>query len=272
MTVVSRIGSVPYTSNLDDALALVDTDAMRVAEDFFGLSDIVKGDVRLSRALTDPARSGDDKEKLARDAFGSSVTEACMTVLVAIVRDHWSKPEALHDALEVLGILSVLTDAHRASRLLEVEAELFEVRHFLAGQRELRLRLSDLGTGTSHERGDLATRLFSQHLTGWTMRLLRRAVGRSRHGRLLVNLRRFAEWAARMQNKLLVTVESAVEMNAEQAARLRALLERRFNADISLAISVDTSVVGGFRLRADTTSIDASLATRIADMRRVLAS
>ena len=104
------------------------------------------------------------------------------------------------------------------------------------------------------------------------MRLLRRAVGRSRRGRLLVNLRRFAEWSAVIQNRRLVTVQSAVEMSPEQISRLRSLLEKRFNSEISLAISVVPGLVGGFKLRAQTTSIDASLATRISDMKQALAS
>ena len=61
-------------------------------------------------------------------------------------------------------------------------------------------------------------------------------------------------------------------MSPEQVARLRAALESRFQREISLAVSVEDDVVGGFRVRADTTAIDASLATRIADMKRALAS
>lgn len=263
--------SVAYSSELEVALALPGADAMRTAEEFFALSDLVKADARLRRALTDPSRSGDDKAALARSLFAERMSEPALRVVDALVRGHWSKPEALHDAAEVLGILSVLEDALRAGTLDEVDDELFEVRRFLAARRELRLTLSDMSTGTPHERADLASNLFGEHLSKWTMRLLRRAVGRSRHGRLLHNLRRFAEWAATMQDRLLVTVETAVEMTPEQVARLRALLEARFERALTLSISVSPDVVGGFRLRAATTAIDATLASRIADMKRALA-
>ena len=60
-------------------------------------------------------------------------------------------------------------------------------------------------------------------------------------------------------------------MTPEQVTRLRRLLEQRFERDITLSISVEPGVVGGLRLRANTTAIDASLAARIADMKRSLA-
>ncbi len=272
MSAPTRIDEVPYAGTLLDALALPGTPAMRVAEDLFALSDLVKTDARLRRALTDPSRSSTDKAGLVDSLFGAKMSPAALRVLDAMVAGHWTKPEALHNAAEVLGIIAVLTDAKRENALGEVEAELFEVRRFLGANRELRLTLSDMSTGTPHERADLATRLFSGRLSPWSMRLLRRAVGRSRHGRLLANLRRFAEWAASIESKLLVTVETSAEMSPEQVARLRAALESRFQREISLAVSVEDDVVGGFRVRADTTAIDASLATRIADMKRALAS
>lgn len=267
-----RIDEVPYAGDLLDALAMPHTQAMRVAEDLFALADMVTTDARLRSALTDPSRSPQDKIGLVDALFGEKMTTAALRVLQAMVRGHWAKPEALHDAAEVLGIIAVLTDAQREGALDTVEAELFELRRFLGANRALRLVLSDMSTGTPHERANLATRLFAKTLCAWTMRLLRRAVGRSRHGRLLANLHRFAQWAASIESRLLVTVETSADMSVEQVARLSKALESRFGRPISLAVSIEDDVIGGFRIRAETTSIDASLATRIANMKRALAS
>ena len=57
MTQMRTIESVPFATDLAAALATPGTDAMRVAEDFFGLADLFKENTRLARALTDPARS-----------------------------------------------------------------------------------------------------------------------------------------------------------------------------------------------------------------------
>ena len=265
MTQMRTIESVPFAGDLAAALAVPGTDAMRVAEDFFGLADLFKENARLGRALTDPARSTADKRSLAAQAFASHVTGATMTVIDALVAEHWRRPADVTDALEVLGILGVL-NAAGAKNALD------QVRYFLAHHREVRVRLSDTSKGNSHERGDIATKLFAERVSVWTMRLLRRAVGRSNHGRLLHNLRRYAQWAATMQDRLFVTVATASPMSQAQVERLRAILTKRYGTPIDLAISIDPDIVGGFRLRAGMTAIDASLASRISAARDAIAS
>ena len=255
MTQMRTIESVPFAGDLAAALAVPGTDAMRVAEDFFGLADLFKENARLGRALTDPARSTADKRSLAAQAFASHVTGATMTVIDALVAEHWRRPAA--------GAKNALD---------QVREELFQVRYFLAHHREVRVRLSDTSKGNSHERGDIATKLFAERVSVWTMRLLRRAVGRSNHGRLLHNLRRYAQWAATMQDRLFVTVATASPMSQAQVERLRAILTKRYGTPIDLAISIDPDIVGGFRLRAGMTAIDASLASRISAARDAIAS
>ena len=111
MTQVRTIESVPFASDLAAALAVPGVDAMRVAEDFFGLADLFKENARLGRALTDPARTTADKQALAAQAFSPHVTSATMSVINVVVAHHWRHPADVTDALEVLGILGVLNAA-----------------------------------------------------------------------------------------------------------------------------------------------------------------
>lgn len=272
MTQMRTIESVPFAKDLAAVLAVPGTDAMRVAEDFFGLADLFKENTRLARAVTDPARSVADKQALLSGVCGSHVTAATMSVANSVVADHWRHPADVADALEVLGILGVLNAAGAHDSLDQVREELFQVRYFLAHNREVRVRLSDKSKGNSHERGDLATKLFGERISVWTMRLVRRAVGRSNHGRLLHNLRRYAQWAATMQDRLFVTVATASPMSDAQVERLRTILTKRYGTPVDLAISVDPELIGGFRLRAGMTAIDASLASRISAARDAIAS
>jgi len=272
MTQMRTIESVPFAKELAAALATPGTDPMRVAEDFFGLADLFKENTRLARAVTDPARSVADKQGLVSSAFGSHVTPATLSVVNAVVADHWRHPADVADTFEVLGILGVLNAAGSEGALDQVREELFQVRYFLAHHREVRVRLSDTSKGDAHERGDVASKLFAERVSTWTMRLVRRAVGRSNHGRLLHNLRRYAQWAATMQDRLFVTVATATPMSEAQVERLRSILSKRYGTDVDLAISIDPEVVGGFRLRAGMTAIDASLASRISAARDAIAS
>ena len=111
MTQMRTIESVPFAKELAAALATPGTDPMRVAEDFFGLADLFKENTRLARAATDPARSVADKQGLASSAFASHVTAATLSVVNAVVADHWRHPADVADTLEVLGILGVLNAA-----------------------------------------------------------------------------------------------------------------------------------------------------------------
>lgn len=259
------------TRTLNATLVQSDVDSMRIAEDFFGLSDLVKEDARLRRALTDPSRATADKQQLLRDAFGSKIQAGTLAVLDTIVSMPWSDPKDVHNALEVLGIVATLTDAQHHGQLEHVGEELFATAEFLSHYRELRMELSDMGHGNCHERGDLAESIFAGKLNRWTMRLLRRGVARTSHGRLLSTLRRFAERAASMAGTRLVSVEAAAPMTPEQIERLTAILSRRFGEAVTVNVSVVPELVGGFRLVAGNSALDSSIQTQVINLRRALA-
>lgn len=258
------------TKVLEACLTSGDPNAMRVAEDFFGLSDIVRADSRLRRSLTDPARSTEDKRALATTAFGAKVQPATLEVLGDLVDSHWADPMDLHDAAEVLGIVATMEDARRNDALARMGEELFGLMDLIGAQRELRMRLSDMGPGSAHERAELAQRLFEPRLSAWTMRLLRRAVARTSHGRLIATLRRYAERVAALQDRVLVSVESAAEMTPAQSERLGRILARRLGREVSLTVSVVPGLIGGFRLRTGTTALDSSVQTQVDHLRRAI--
>lgn len=270
MSSVSDAALAKAEGVLRDVLGTGEPDAMRVAEDFFGLSDLVRTDPRLLRSLTDPGRSATDKAVLVRHAFAAHVQGATLDVLDVLVADHWSDPEEFRNALEVLGITAVLEDASRSGELDAVEQEIFEVSRLLTSQRTLRDDLSDLGRGSAQERSGLALRIFGPHVSKWTMRLVRRGVARTSHGRLLATLRRFSERASLIEGRRLVTVLAAAPLSTEQVQRLRAVLSARFGTEITINVSIDPTLVGGFRLLSGTTAVDSSISTQIDGLRRSL--
>jgi len=103
------------------------------------------------------------------------VTAATLSVVKAVVADHWRHPADVADTLEVLGILGVLNAAGAQGALEQVREELFQVRYFLAHHREVRVRLSDKSKGDAHERGDVDA-------AGFAGRAAAIAGGRAVHG------------------------------------------------------------------------------------------
>lgn len=245
-------------------------DHLRVAEDFFGLADLLGSDARMRRALSDPARSAAEKGQLIDNAFGASLTAPALTVLKEIGATHWSRPDDLPEAVEGCGAHAVLHAAHQGGALKETEEELLHVHDFLGDHRELRVGLSDLGGGSAHERAQLALSLLDGKINPYTLRLVRRAVGRTEHGRLLSKLRTYAKFAASLQGLVLVTVETAHDLNEAQHARLQSIMEKRLGAPVTLAVSINPELQGGFRLHAGNEAVDASIAARISDLRRTL--
>ncbi len=87
MKTIGALQSVPFSGELGDALALPHADAMKVAEEIFALSDLVKTDARLRRALTDPSRNAEDKTQLAHSLFNAHMSAPGLQVLGAKLLD-----------------------------------------------------------------------------------------------------------------------------------------------------------------------------------------
>ncbi len=58
-------------------------------------------------------------------------------------------------------------------------------------------------------------------------------------------------------------VTSAVPLTAEEQARLRASLGRRFGRELALALTVDPRILGGLIIRVGDVVIDGSLAGKL---------
>lgn len=74
------------------------------------------------------------------------------------------------------------------------------------------------------------------------------------------------------EKRLEVRVVSAVALEADQEARLREALSKRFDADIELNNEIDRSVIGGAVIYAGDQVIDGSLLGRLKKLEQSLAS
>jgi F-type H+-transporting ATPase subunit delta len=73
----------------------------------------------------------------------------------------------------------------------------------------------------------------------------------------------FAELRAEAEKRLRVRVVSAVELDDEQASRLRDALARRYEREIELENEIDPKVIGGAVIYAGDEVIDGSLRGRL---------
>lgn len=261
-SVVSRILS-PTFSETDQGL--------RVAEELFAIADMVRDDSRLGRSLTDPARAREDKVRLADDLFAATVTSQTLEVIHTLVEGEWSSSSDIIEGLEQVGIHALLRDAKSHDGLDRVLSELSDIHQVLLSNRELRTQLSVLGRGSSDDRAALAEKIFGPHVSAWTLRIVRRQVGRLNKGQLMSHLRHIAQDAASLKDENLVSVISAGPLTDTQMHRLQTTLNEKLGETVSIDMTYDPSLIGGFRIISGDLVIDSSIATRLRQLHQSLA-
>lgn len=262
-----------YEAGLEVMLASLKGDqGEKVSDELFGLTDLLGDNISLSRALTEPARSAQDKQNLARKVLGDQACEPTLKVVEELVSGRWSSELDLADSTEQLGIRALLEAAVNAGNLDAVEKELFELRKFLKQNRQVRNALTDRRGYSAQARKQLSRDLFAQQLHPVTMKLLERVVGHVAAGRLLAELRELALTCAQLRNRDLVTVACATQPTKAQLEKLTKLLSQRAGRELTINVTIDPSLIGGMQIRTGSSRIDGSLLSNLTNVRRQLAS
>ncbi len=241
-----------------------------IGDALFAVAALLDGQPSLRSALTDPARSGDDKAALVRSLFAGKVPDQVVDLVASMVQNRWSRPRDLAEATTSLGIEAVLVSAQRHDRLGEVQDELFRFSRIVAAQPELRLALTDRALPVERK-SDLLTALLKEKTTVEAARLIVHAVTEPRGRSLETNLEGLATAAAARRQRQVATVTSAVPLTEQQRERLAAALSSQLGFDVQINVVIDPEVVGGLRVSLGGELIDGTLASRIGDAQRRIA-
>jgi F-type H+-transporting ATPase subunit delta len=241
-----------------------------VGDALFSVAALLDEQPSLRAALTDPARSGEDKAALVRSLLGGKVAEQVVDLVSGMVRSRWSSPRDLAEATTRLGVEAVLVSAQRHDRLDEVQDELFRFARIVASQPGLRLALTDRGLPVERK-SDLLTELLQEKTTVEAARLIVHAVTEPRGRSLESNLEALADAAAARRQRQVATVAAAVPLTENQRDRLAAALSAQLGHDVQLNVVIDPEVVGGLRVSLGDEVIDGTLATRLDDAQRRIA-
>jgi len=242
-----------------------------VGDSLFAVAALLDSQPSLRSALTDPARSGDDKAALVQALLGGKMSEQVIDLLGGMARSRWSAPRDLAEAVARLGVEAVLVSAQHHDRLDAVQDELFQFGTTVTAHPELRLALTDRALPVEHK-SDLLTALLQEKATVEACRLIVHAVTEPRGASLETNLKRLAEAAAARRERQVATVTTAVPMSEQQRERLRSALATQLGYSVQLNVVIDPDVVGGLRVAIGDEVIDGTLATRFDDAQRRIAS
>ena len=251
------------TTTALDAASGVDLD---VAGELFAVARAVGDSPQLSGALADSAAPAGARRKVVFDVFGKTLKPTTVSLLATAVAQRWSSSDDLIDGIEELAVrVTAVADAGA-----DVEGELFAFSRTVADNPELELALGSR-LGDSASKGALVeTLLKGRASTGATL-IASSLIRQPRERRVRQLLSRATKLVADQRGRAVATVVAAAPLSATQSARLTAALSKRYGTKVSLNTIVDPTVVGGVRVQIADDVIDASVSSRLADLRQRLA-
>ena len=267
---VSRASLAEVEEQLETLTASSQT-AQTLADELFGVAGLLARQPGLRRALADPSRAGGQRSALARSLLAGKVSPETTDLVSAVADARWSAPGDLTDAVEQLAVQALVAAAEHEGHLDDLEDELFRFGRIVASQPPLRMALTNPFVSADAKR-QLLGQLLGGKVTAESMRLIIEAavspLGRS----LDLSLEEYARLAARRRARLVAEVHVPVALTAAQRRRLATALTQAYGHEVYLNVVLDPRVVGGMTVRVGDELIDASVATRLAEAGRRLAS
>ncbi|MFC5280875.1 F0F1 ATP synthase subunit delta [Arcanobacterium canis] len=241
------------------------SDEVKFADEIFAVADLLRGSAALNASLQELTRTADARATLAREVLTGKVSEEVNELVQGLVRDTWSELNDLSEALDVIGVDTLLIGAVREGLLHETEEQLYQFSRMLHSQRDLRVTLSDRSYDVA-SRSQLAHSVLGAS-NAYTQALVEEAVTRTGHRALTASVRDFVDAAAARAHQQVAAVVSVIPLSAAQEERLAQILGRMYGAEIRIHTSIDPTIVGGLRIMIGDDVIDGTLATRLNHVR-----
>lgn len=269
------------SESLATALAALEaklpTASLQLAKELFGILGMVDSSAGLRRALTDPSRSGDEKSALVRQLVGGKVSADAAEIAGGLASSRWASARDIGDALETLAATVVISVAENKSAvsasgitgLEELENDLFSFNQAVASSHEVQRALSE-PQASAAAKSALAEKLVPG-VSEEAKVLITQAVSQPRGIKPTRLVERFAELAAKRQQRWIATVSVTRPLSQTQLARLQAGLNALYGRELKVNINVDPALIGGIRVQVGDEVLDASVLTRLGELQRQLA-
>jgi F-type H+-transporting ATPase subunit delta len=268
---VSRASFAELSERLSAEHITSATAASGLASGLFAVVGLLDTEHGLRRALSDPGKPAAEKGAVAAALLHGRVSARAEALVVAAAEAHWATTGDLSDAIEQLAIEAMVVAAEAENGLDELEDGLFRFGRVVAAYPDLRATLADPSLPERGKRQLLGT-LLEGKVSAVTLGLINQMVAHPRGRSLTAALDLCADIAARRRQQLIAVVRTATELSVSQRRRLAEALARTYGHDVHLDVVIDPSVVGGLSVQIGDELIDGTAATRLAAVRRRLAS
>jgi len=164
---------------------------------------------------------------------------------------------------------ALLVIAANEHQLDEVADELFRFARVLEGSDELRDALGDVHLPAAR-RQQIVEDLLSGKATDITVALISMVVGVGRARELPAIVDKLVEASASRHQKSVAEVRSAIDLTADQQARLATALAEATGRAVEVKVIVDPSVLGGVVAQIGDTVIDGSVRHQLSQLRETI--
>ncbi|WEV47033.1 F0F1 ATP synthase subunit delta [Bifidobacterium sp. ESL0690] len=244
------------------------TDAWRIGEELFVVTNLLDHEASVERSLTDPSRPTADKVALIKTILADQADPLTVEILNDLVSRNWSRVSDIANAVEDFAVDAMMYYADATDSTLAVSVELAQMHSALLKMSVLRSKLSD-DFAPAKARLDLLHAVFGDaKLNKVTMRLAEHAVANPRHRRFLETLEWLIAKFTRHMGQSMVTVTTATPLNKTQIKRLTEIYTNKLGRPVHINSSVDPSVLGGMRVQIGADVTDNTVAAQLLQLRR----
>jgi len=274
---MAGVSSESLTTALAALEAKLPTASLQLARELFGILGTLDSSAGLRRALTDASRSGEEKSALVKQLFGGQVSSDAVEIVAGLASSRWASARDLGDALETLAASVVIAVAENKSAvsasgltgLEELENDLFSFNQAVASNHEVQRALSEPQASAAAKIA-LAERLVTS-VSEEARVLIGQAVSQPRGIKATRLVGRFAELAAKRQQRWIAAVSVSRPLAPAQLTRLQAALNALYGRELKVNLSVDPRLIGGVRVQVGDEVLDASVIARLGQLQRQLA-
>jgi F-type H+-transporting ATPase subunit delta len=222
---MAGVSSESLTKALTELEAKLPFASLQLAKELFGILGTVDSSAGLRRALTDPSRSGEEKSALIRQLFSGKVSTEAAEIVAGLASSRWASARDIGDALETLAATVVIAVAENKSAvsasgisgLEALENDLFSFNQTVASSHEVQRALSE-PQASAAAKISLAERLVPGASEEAKV-LIGQAVAQPRGIKATRLVARFAELAAKRQQRWIATVTVARPLTDAQLSR-----------------------------------------------------
>jgi F-type H+-transporting ATPase subunit delta len=265
---ISRTSLADLREDLD--AKATSSNAVRVADELFAVVRLLDSEHGLRRALADPAKPATEKGAIVRQLLHGKVSQPTEDLTAEAAEAKWASPGDFTDAVEQLAIECYVIATQNDGTLDDLEDDLFRFSRVISGQPDLRAALA--GGAPRAGKQELVHRLLDRKVTGPALSLITQVTTNPRGASPQAALDEAAQVAARRASEFLATVRVAAPLDQARRSRLRTTLQAAYGKAVHLNVVLDPSIVGGMSVQIGDELIDGTAATRLAEVRRGLAS